>query len=136
MRLRTQQTTVMAARAGFTLMELLVVVAILVVLVGVATPLYMSYLERSKVRTAFAEAKMLAGVLNTFYVQNNELPPEGDWTGLPLEKIPPLDPWRRPYQWQAIQQPQPDGTSIIRAIVWSTGPNGNWGPDGECSSAR
>ncbi|HMP03279.1 MAG TPA: prepilin-type N-terminal cleavage/methylation domain-containing protein [Gemmatales bacterium] len=135
MRLRTEGATKAATRAGFTLMELLVVVAILVVLVGVATPMYMSYLERSKVRTAFAESKMLAGVLNTFYVQNGELPMEGDWTGLPLEVVPPLDPWRRPYLWQAISQMQPDGTTILRTVVWSSGPMGNWGPEGEASSA-
>lgn len=123
-----------AARTGFTLMELLVVVAILVVLVGVATPMYLSYLESSKVRVARTDAVRLAGVLKNFQVMNGSLPQEGDWSMLPLERNPPLDPWNKPYQWISSEAPQADGSLIITPIVFSTGPNGNFGPDGECSS--
>ncbi|MER3441036.1 MAG: hypothetical protein C4296_06660 [Gemmataceae bacterium] len=113
-----------AARAAFTLMELLVVVAILLVLVGVATPLYMSYLESSKLRVAKADAVRLAQELKNFYVLHNAFPePVGSWDLLPLDKKPPLDPWGRPYEWSLVEVPQLE-TNITVPVVWSAGPNG------------
>ena len=52
MKLRDYRAT---ARGGFTLMELLVVVAILVVLAGAAVPIYMTYLENAKKSTAWTK---------------------------------------------------------------------------------
>ncbi len=49
-------------RGGFTLMELLVVVAILVVLAGAAVPMYMKYLDESKRRLAWTNAKTIETV--------------------------------------------------------------------------
>jgi len=104
-------------------MELLVVVAILVVLVGVATPLYLNYLEQSKMKTAYSNAKMLSGELKNFAISHDgEYPPEGDWTLLPLEKKPPLDPWGQPYRWGLVQTQQVD-TVISVPVVISNGPD-------------
>jgi prepilin-type N-terminal cleavage/methylation domain-containing protein len=112
-----------AARAGFTLMELLVVVAILVVLVGVATPLYLNYLEQSKKKIARADAIRLAGELKNFAVSHDgEYPPENTWDLLPLEKKPPLDPWGQPYHWGLVETIQIDAKVMV-PIVWSSGPN-------------
>ena len=110
-------------RAGFTLMELLVVVAILVVLVGVATPMYLSYLDQSKRKVARADAVRLAGELKNFAVSHDgEYPPENTWDLVPLEKKPPLDPWGQPYQWTLLESPQVDGAVLV-PVVWSSGPN-------------
>lgn len=128
-----------SARAGFTLMELLVVVAILVVLIGVATPMYLNYLERSKLRIARAEAVRLKGLLSNYAAEHDgQYPQPGDWTGLPLEagKVPPLDPWNNPFQWQLIPTLMADGTELMTPVVWSSGPNGNMGPNDQCSSAH
>jgi prepilin-type N-terminal cleavage/methylation domain-containing protein len=113
-----------AARTGFTLMELLVVVAILVVLVGVATPMYMTYLDQSKKKIARSNAVMLAGELKNFYVSHDDYPPQGDWSLLPLPpgKNPPLDPWGQQYHWQFMQHQTIDGPMLV-PVVWSNGPN-------------
>lgn len=127
-----------AARAGFTLMELLVVVAILLVLVGVATPLYMNYLERSKMNIAKSEARRLAGELRNFAVSHDGTwPAQDNWDALPLppEQKPPLDPWKRPYHWTLRDIQHADGTSTVDPVVWSTGPNGNSNESSEFSSA-
>ena len=136
MRLRPiERAGTATVRAGFTLMELLVVVAILLVLTSVAVPLYMSYLERSKGGTAKSYASILAGELKNFYVVNGgNYPPENDWSMLSSLTInPPLDPWGSPYQWALT--PAPSGEFAI-PVVWSVGPNGDQGPQGEYSSLR
>jgi hypothetical protein len=51
-----------------------------------------------------------------------------------MEKNPPLDPWNQPYQWTLHPLPQVDGTELIVPVVWSAGPNGVLGPEGELSS--
>jgi type II secretory pathway pseudopilin PulG len=120
-------------------MELLVVVAILLVLVGVATPMYMNYLEQSRYKTARANAKMLATEIKNYQISHDGIaPPENTWDDLPLppEKKPPLDPWNQPYQWAMRQIQQTDGTSFGEPVVWSVGPNGDMGPEGELSSIR
>jgi Tfp pilus assembly protein PilE len=115
-------------------MELLVVVAILLVLIGVATPLYMSYLEQSRLRIAKTDAVRLAGELKNFYVLNSQYPPAGTWDLVALEKNPPLDPWNNPYQWDLTEMPQADGSSLLVPVVWSGGPNGQYGPESALSS--
>jgi general secretion pathway protein G len=128
MRLRhVEQGARVAVRAGFTLMELLVVVAILLVLVGVATPMYMRYLEESKVRVARTDCVRLAGELKNYYVLKGDYP-----QGMPvldtlvaegyMERLP-LDPWHMPYQW-TLKPVGIDGLTSA-PIVWSSGPNRN-----------
>lgn len=134
LRSSTRRSTALAARAGFTLMELLVVVAILVVLVSVATPMYFSYLEKSRMKTAKANAAMLASVLKNYQVEHGTLPTEGDWSQLPLDRVP-MDPWGKPFVWIASMTVLGDGTQMPIPIVFSTGPAGNLGPDGPCSSS-
>jgi general secretion pathway protein G len=137
MRLRAVERAGLATgRAGFTLMELLVVVAILLLLMGVATPMYLNYLEKSKKDTARVQAKSLAADLKSFALTHNgEYPPAGTWDLLPLppEKNPPLDPWGQPYQWELREIPQLDSV-IMDPVVWSGGPAGNLGPLDELSS--
>ena len=124
----TKPTRRSVARAAFTLMELLVVVAILLVLVGVATPLYLNYLERSRKDVAKANAKSLAEDLKAFAISHGgEYPQEGDWSLLPLppERKPPLDPWNMPYRWalRPVVSDEVSGTVIYEPVVWSAGPD-------------
>ncbi|MBV8536577.1 MAG: prepilin-type N-terminal cleavage/methylation domain-containing protein, partial [Alphaproteobacteria bacterium] len=54
--------------AGFTLVELLVVLAILGLLVAIATPQVLKYLGRAKVDTANIEMKSLSTALDLFMI--------------------------------------------------------------------
>jgi general secretion pathway protein G len=119
-----------AVRAGFTLMELLVVVAILLVLTSVAVPLYMGYMEESKIKTARATAKMLASELQNFYVSNNGSYPQpiGDWSQILMKdgKNPPVDPWGNEFFWDLTQVGTFE-TQMLAPVVWSLGPDGQNG---------
>jgi general secretion pathway protein G len=99
------------ARAAFTLMEMLVVVAILVVLAGAAVPIYLNYLDRAKTDRVKADFKVLETAINKYYMDFNEYPgnlrvltgvlPDGGRPILEAEAI--LDPWRHEYQMDASQ---------------------------------
>lgn len=112
-----------AARGGFTLMELLVVVAILLVLAGTAILTYRSLFMESKMGVAKSMCVTLKGHLESFSMSplnNGQYPPPD--TGFDLlvqrgylSKIP-LDPWGQPYRWTIDPNTQ-------MAVVWSCGPN-------------
>jgi general secretion pathway protein G len=136
MRLRSiTHTSRAGVRAGFTLVELLVVVAILLVLASVAVPSYMYYLEVSRIKTARFEAKMLATQLkNWSYAHDGEFPPSGDWNLLPLDgPNPPLDPWKRPYAWELVPVQQIE-LEVLVPVVYSAGADGQFGTNDDISS--
>jgi len=116
-------------RSGFTLAELLAVVAILAILAGVAIPAYMSIVGQQKVRAARAECKMLSGALKNFAAAhsdeaglNNGLPDPSTGFALLIQdgvlERPPVDPWGSAYYWEVI--PNPSGASLV-PVVYSNG---------------
>jgi general secretion pathway protein G len=61
-------------RAAFTLMEMLVVVAIIVVLAGVGGAYLIGQLNESKVNTAQIKARNISNAIEMFYVDNSMYP--------------------------------------------------------------
>lgn len=103
------------SQAGFTLVELLVVLAILGMLVAIATPQVLKYLGRAKVDTAQIEIKNLSTSLDLFLIDVGRYPTQQEglsalvaspgslpsWHGPYLkDKTLPADPWGHPYQYR------------------------------------
>lgn len=59
---------------GFTSVEVLVVLAVVVLLCGIAVPVVHGYLQEGKRAQAEAEAKMLAGALTSFFKDTGAMP--------------------------------------------------------------
>jgi len=114
-------------RRGFTLMELLVVMAILLILAGTSILAFRGIFAESKISIAKSQCVSLRGQLDNFAMApsngGNYPDPSNGFEDLVargfLDKSP-IDPWNQPYRWTLTQSA--DGISV-RPIVWSCGPN-------------
>ena len=93
--------------AGFTLLELLVVVAIIGLLAAYVGPKYFSQLGRSEQGVAKAQVEAFARALDTYRLEVGRYPTSEEgldallnkpanadrWNGPYLQKAVPLDPW-------------------------------------------
>jgi general secretion pathway protein G len=87
------------AISGFTLLELMIVVAIAATLASIAIPYYISYRTRAEVGGAVAELKMLEMAIGEYAVSNSELPDSLDELDMGI----PDDPWGNPYRYLKIE---------------------------------
>lgn len=100
--------------AGFTLIELMVVMIILGLLAALVAPRFVGKVGKAKVKTAKAQIELLGSALDDFRLDNGRYPtteegldalrhkPPGlpNWDGPYLPKEVPLDPWGRPYHYK------------------------------------
>lgn len=82
-------------RAGFTLVELLIAIAIIAMLVAIAVPSYSSYRDRVLVAQAKSDIRSLEIAIAQYYVDNRGFPDSLADIG----KAAMLDPWNHPYQY-------------------------------------
>jgi general secretion pathway protein G len=125
-----------ARRAAFTLMELLVVVAILVVLAAVAVPSYFTYVDYAKRQSARASADAIGKAAMAYKAATGDWPQsldaltQQDQHGIQATLKPEqlIDPWGNRYQYQPPPAPHNLNTG---PDVFTTCPTdgttiGNW----------
>jgi len=113
-----------AARGAFTLMEVLVVVAILVVLAGSATVVYFQFFAEAKEDIARTKCHELAGVVQKYNLRHQGDPAQNLQTLVEAKLVEPqgiIDPWGKPYMMDASGQHH----NGVKPDVWSTGPDGS-----------
>ncbi|MCA8977573.1 MAG: prepilin-type N-terminal cleavage/methylation domain-containing protein [Planctomycetes bacterium] len=114
-------------RSGFTLLEIIVVLAVLGILLGTAVPLASAAIEADRRQEVRAELTEVAAALESFYYENGAFPSSLTATGFIGEHLQPgvsntttLDPFGagQPYLYSV-------DTSANTATVYSRGENGS-----------
>jgi len=86
-----------SGEGGFTLLELMIVIAILGLLASVATPPLLRYLDSSKSSTAKIEIQSLGAALDLYAFENGRYPTTQEGLKALLEKPSAAAHWNGPY---------------------------------------
>jgi len=125
-------------QGGFTLMELLVVLAILGLLMSLVGPRVLNQLGGAKTKTAAIQIKDLEQALEMYKLDVGRFPTTSEglvalvekpggaagWNGPYLKSDVPLDPWKREYNYK---YPGENG----ELDIFTYGQNGSPGGEGE-----
>lgn len=101
---------------GFTLMEIMIVLAIIALIASVIGPKLFANVDKAKVQTAQTQVKMIKGTLEALRLDVGRFPTEAEglamlntppadeklkarWRGPYLDEDLPKDPWDTPYQY-------------------------------------
>ena len=82
---------------GFTLIEILVVLAILGMVMGLVGPQIMKHLGTAKSDTARLQIEDFGGTLDLFYLDNDRYPSTAEGLEALVQKPATLDRWNGPY---------------------------------------
>ena len=133
-------TATPSRRAGFTLLEIMVVVVILGILAATIIPQFVGTTTEAKVGAAKAHVAELEAALERFYVHMDRYPTQEEGLSV-LEKAPSTDaskwrgpyikqlrkdPWQHPYQYR-----RPGAHHPTSFDLWSQGADGADGGEGD-----
>ena len=136
---KVKDKTTLKSRAGFTLIELMVVMIILGLLAALVAPRMFGKLGKAKTNAAYTQIQLFGTALDSFRLDVGRYPTgsEGlealiapasgadDWNGPYLKKSEiPLDPWNNPYHYES---PGKNGDYDL----YSLGADNAQGGDGE-----
>src|SRR5437667_294395 len=119
------------ASAGFTLIEMMVVMVIIGLLMALVGPRFIRQEEKAKVGAARAQIELLGTALDTFRLDVGRYPstqeglaalrqrPFGTdrWDGPYLKKDLPKDPWEHPYYYRSPGEGGRPGAPSDRAVI-------------------
>ncbi len=142
-RIRMSRLHAQAARAGFTLLEMLVVLVVLGLLAGLIGPQLFGRVGEAKATTAKTQMELIGVALDSYRLDNGAYPVTGqglealsarparppvplNWRGPYLRKAVPNDPWGRPYLYLAPARGGGEGYELR-----SLGRDGTEGGSGE-----
>jgi general secretion pathway protein G len=130
-------------QAGFTFIEIMVAMMILLILMGVAGFTYIRYVSRARVVAAKNQIEGFSVALNSYFLDTGRYPtaeqglaalwekpvlepiPSG-WSGPYMSKAIPKDPWGHDYQYEA---PGPHGLPFGIRSLGADGLEGGEGND-------
>jgi len=98
------------ASAGFTLVELMIVMLIMAILVAILLPGYSQYRERQRVSQATQELVVMGTVIKNFQLDHNRYPEDLSEVQLATR----IDPWGRRYEYLNISDAKNAGQARKR----------------------
>jgi general secretion pathway protein G len=125
-------------RRGFTLIEILVVIAILAIIGSVAAVKYMAYVKEAAIKTAGIKLREIEKTVELYYSQHQKYPETLDELVTPLEEGKQsvlkasglLDPWKSKILYEVTpgQEPPFELTSL--------GPDGRQGTEDDITLSQ
>ena len=129
-------------REGFTLMELLLVMAILVILLGLVAPRFLGTQQKANINAAKSQIGLFKSPLEMYALDLNNYPATefglqslaeapadmenpNRWKGPYLDSHIPKDPWGNDYQYEY----PPTHEERDFPDIWSLGPDGEEGTE-------
>ena len=86
-----------SGEAGFTLVEMLVVITIIGLIMGLIGPRVLNYLNESKVKTARIQLQSFSSALDLFYLDAGRYPTTAEGLGALVQRTPGIAAWNGPY---------------------------------------
>ncbi len=95
-----------ASRAGVTLIELLLALAVVALLAGIAYPSYLQYIERTRIAEAITDIATIEQAIARYQIHNNGALPD-DLSQIGMDSM--RDPWGNPYRYTNIDNTKGKG---------------------------
>ncbi len=116
-------TVVAAARAGFTLVEMLVVLVIIGLIMGLVGPRVLNYLTDAREKTARLQIESFSNALDLFYIDAGRYPTSAEGLAALAQRPPGVDTWNGPYLRDRSVPADPWGNPYVYR---SPGQHGNY----------
>ena len=99
--------------AGFTLVEILVVITIIGLIMGLVGPRVLNYLGESKAKAAKIQIESFASALDLFYLDAGRYPSSSEGLGALVQRPGGAQSWNGPYLKGAVVPNDPWGRAYI-----------------------
>ena len=136
-------------RAGFTLVEILVVIIVIAMLATLVAPSVFQHVDEAKASTAKAQIEMLSAALDAYRLDNDRYPTTEQglaalrqapasspvprrWRGPYLRRELPVDPWGQPYVFRSPGTVNPESFDLL--TLGRDGREGGQGEDADVTS--
>jgi len=95
---------------GWTVVELMIALAVLGLLAGIAVPLFGKHQERARVSRAVADIRIIEAAVDRYIAEFQRVPNGIDKIVDPV----PVDPWGHPYRYLKLRDATPSNRSQAR----------------------
>jgi general secretion pathway protein G len=110
------------SEGGFTLVEMLVVIAIIGLVMGLVGPRVLSYLGDAKVKAAKLQIESFGSALDLFYLDVGRYPSVSEGLAALVERPANTPVWNGPYLKNAAVPPDPWGHVYLYRVPGERGP--------------
>ncbi len=119
--------------AGFTLVEMLVVITIIAMIMALVAPRVLNYLSESKVKAAKIQIASIGSALDLFYLDEGHYPPTSEGLAALVQRPANSPTWNGPYLKGGFVPNDPWGRPYVYRSPGEHGPYDivSYGPDGE-----